>query len=221
MAGNFDIVAAFRDPSSAERVAKDLERRGVSRRHLHLVRSKQPDRARVAEMRGEMQEEVDESVAGPGVVLSPEQAKGAGGGVLIGAIVGLAAGLAVGALWAFGFESAMSQSGRLFVAGLCFLAAGATIGFVLGGALKPRLDAAEHPGKMLDERELAGEADTLLEVHIENSDDAHMIEEVLERAGAERVDAVDREGTPLPPQSEHPRPADPPGYWQGNGRKRG
>jgi hypothetical protein len=219
MAGNYDIVAAFHDPGRAERAAKDLERRGVSRRHLHLVHPKQPDAARVAEMRGEMQAEVDSSVAGPGVVLSPEQAKGAGIGVLVGAILGAAAGVAVGAVWAFAFDSAISETGRIAIGGLCFLFGGATIGFVLGGALKPRADAAEHPGKQLDERELAGEEDTLLEIHVADDDEAQIVEEVLEHAGAERVDSVNREGTPLPPQSEHPRPADPPDYWKSNGKR--
>jgi hypothetical protein len=31
--------------------------------------------------------------------------------------------------------------------------------------------------------------------------------------GAEYVHCVDAAGTPLPPQAEHPRPADPPGWW--------
>ena len=220
MANHYDIVAAFHDPGSAERVAKDLERRGVSRRHLHLVRPQEDaDPARVAEMRGEMQEEVDHTVAGPGVVLTSDQAKGATGGVLAGTIAGLVLGLAVGALWAYGMESAISEAGRMMIAAVCFAIGGMTVGFVAGGSLKPRMEGKHHPGRMLDERRLAGERDTLLEVHVSNEDEAHMVEEVLEDAGAERVDAIGREGTPLPPQNEHPRPADPPGYWRGDGKR--
>jgi hypothetical protein len=219
MARDYNVVAAFQDPGRAESAARDLERRGVARRHLHLVRPQQPDPARVAEMRGEMQQEVDDSVAGPGVVLTPEQAKGATGGTMAGTVVGLVLGIAIGAFWAFGMESAISEMGRLLIAAICFGIGGAVVGFVAGGALKPRMEGERHPGRMLDERRLAGERDTLLEVHVTNEDEAHIVEEVLEHAGAERIDAMNTDGTPLPPQSEHPRPADPPGYWQGNGKR--
>jgi hypothetical protein len=54
-----------------------------------------------------------------------------------------------------------------------------------------------------------------------NEQEAEVAHEVLEGAGAARVDDVDRDGEPLPPQSEHPRPADPPDYWSNGGRGRG
>lgn len=222
MARNFDIVAAFGDTGRAERVAKDLERRGLPKRHLHLVRPMLSDPARVAEMRSEMLEEVGEGVAGPGIgFVTSDQASGATGGALGGAIAGLVIGVAVGAVWAFAVDSAISELGRVLISALCFAIGGMFAGFVAGGALKPRLEATRHPGRMLDERSLAGERGAVLEVHVTNEDEAHLVEEILAHAGAERVDAVDREGTPLPPQSEHPRPADPPGYWEGNGRKHG
>lgn len=222
MARGFAVVAAFHDHERAERAAKDLERRGLPKRRLHLVRPADHDPARVAEMRSEMQQEVDESVAGPGVGLfTPQQAKGAATGTFLGGVLGAAVGFAFGALWAFAFEASISAAGRMAIATLSFMFAGAVIGFVVGGAMKPRLDAAEHPGTQLDERRLAGERDTLLEVHVSSEDEAHMVEDVLEHAGAERVDAIGPEGRPLPPQHEHPRPADPPEYWQSNGRRGG
>ena len=222
MARNFEIIAAFPDAGRAERAAQALERRGLPKRHLHLVRGTETSPARRASMRSEMAEEVNRSVAGPGVgVFAPDQATGAAAGTFVGAIAGIVVGLAVGALWAFGFQSVLSEAGRLAIAALCFLFAGAVIGFVVGGSMKPRIEGSERPGRMLDERTLAGTDDTLLEVEVSSESEAHMVEEVLEHAGAERVDAVDRDGTPLPPQRDHPRPADPPEYWQGNGRSSG
>jgi hypothetical protein len=219
---DFDIVAAFPDPERAERVAKALERRGVPKRHLHLVRPAHSDPARAAEMRSEMADEVNEGVAGPGVgFLTEDQARGAMRGALVGMLTGLVLGLAVGTLWAFAVDSALSETGRMLIAAICFAIGGMIAGFVSGGALKPRFEATRHPGRMLDERALAGERGALLEVHVSSDDEASIVEEVLEHAGAERVDAVEHDGTPLPPQREHPRPADPPGYWQGNGRKHG
>lgn len=217
---NFDIVAAFNDPGSAQRVAQDLERRGVPKRHLHLVRPSENDPARVAEMRGEMQEEVTEGFAGPGIgFATPAQTKGAAIGTAIGTAVGVALGLAIGAFWAFAVDSAISQTGRLAIAAVCFGLGGSAAGFIAGGALKPRSESKKRPSGMLDAKRLAGERNVLLEVHVTDEDEARMVTDVLEHAGAARVDAIDNEGTPLPPQHEHPRPADPPSYWQGNGRK--
>jgi hypothetical protein len=219
---NFDIIAAFPDPGRAERAARDLERRGLPKRHLRLVRPTQSDPARVAEMRSEMQDEVTEGVAGPGVgFLTADQAQGATGGAVAGTTVGLILGLLVGAFWAFALDSVISELGRIAISTVCFAIGGMIAGFVAGGALKPRLEGSRHPGRMLDERRLAGERGALLEVHVSSEDEAALVEQVLEDALAERVDAVDREGTPLPPQSEHPRPADPPGWSSGNGRKHG
>jgi hypothetical protein len=216
-----EIVAAFHNEQRARRAVENLTQKGVSRGHLRVVSSSERDRTRRDEMRAEMQEEVRDSVAGPGVMLSPEQSKGAFGGAIAFALFGAVIGFAVGALWAWGLESAISPIGRLAIAVATFTVGGATVGFVAGGALKPRLDAAEHPGAMLDERRLAGESDTLLEVHVDDGSEATMVEKVLKDAGADRVDALSDNGTPLPPQREHPRPADPEGFWDEEGSGKG
>jgi len=219
---SYDIVAAFTDADRAEAARIDLERRGLPKRHLHLVRPTSPDPVRVSEMEAEMQDEVSEGFAGPGVgFMTPSQAKGAAFGTTAGMIAGLVIGAAVGAVWAFAMTSAVPPAGRLVIAAVAFALGGAIAGAVTGGSLKPRAVAARRPGRMMDERRLAGETDTLLEVHVDDDREAAIAQEVLEHSGAERVDSIDDLGAPLPPQSEHPRPADPPGYWKNDGHKRG
>jgi hypothetical protein len=65
---------------------------------------------------------------------------------------------------------------------------------------------------MDDERTVA-ERDVLVAVHVDEQGLAERAADGLRRLGAETVHLVDAAGTPLPPQSEHPRPADPEGWW--------
>ena len=217
-----DIVAAFPDEGRARKAVESLARRGVSKSHLKLVPPLTADPARVSEMEAEMQQEIGEGVGGPGVgFMTSSQAKGAFPGAIVGGFVGLVVGLIGGAMWGWLADSAISPMGRLAIVAVCFMIAGGTIGFIAGGALNPRMEGWRKPGGMLDERRLAGERDTLVAVHVTDDDEARVAEEVLQTAGATRIDAIDDEGSPLPPQHEHPRPADPPGWWSGNGRKHG
>lgn len=220
-ANSYNVVAAFDDGRTARRAAEDLSRRGVA--HVRLVGPGEVrDKARVGELRAEMQDEVVESFAGSGISLvTPDQAKGASVGSIVGAAAGLCVGLVAGFIWANLATSAMSEAGRIAIMAVCGVAAGATIGFIAGGALKPRYEGAKHPGKMLDEKRLEGERLTLVAVEAIDERQAHLAHELLEGAGATRIDDVDREGEPLPPQSRHPRPADPPDWWSNGGRGKG
>ncbi len=221
-ARNYELVAAFPDGGRARRAVDDLADRGVKRNRVRLVAARGDDETRVGEMRAEMQEEVAEGFGGPSVgFLTPTQAKGAMSGTALGAIVGAVAGVVIGLMWGWLVESSISSVGRLIIAVACFVIAGATGGSIIGGALKPRRDAARHPGAMLDERRLAGETDTLVAVTVSDEEEASVVQRVLEGSGASRVDALDVEGEPLPPQSEHPRPADPPGRWSDPDREGG
>ncbi len=217
-----EIVAAFPDERRARRAVESLTRRGVRKSHLRLVSPMSKDPTRVGEMQAEMQEEVAEGVGGPGVgFMTPSQAKGAFLGAILGGFIGLVLGLIGGAMWGWLVDAAISPTGRLAIVAISTMIAGGTIGFIAGGALMPRAEGRRKPGGMLDERRLAGERDTLVAVHVSDEDEAHVAEEVLKDAGATRIDAIDDEGAPLPPQHEHPRPADPPRYWSSNGRKHG
>jgi hypothetical protein len=215
-----DIVAAFADESRARRAVDSLTRRGVNKSHLRLVPPTTNDPARVGEMQAEMREEA-EGLGGPAFFMTPDQAKGAIPGIVLGGLIGLVIGLVGGAMWGWLVDSAISPVGRLAIVAVSCMVAGSTIGFIAGGAVVPRVEGRAKPSRMLDERRLAGERDTLVAVHVTDEDEAHLAEEVLKDAGATRIDALDDEGTPLPPQHEHPRPADPPGWWSSNGRKHG
>jgi hypothetical protein len=88
--------------------------------------------------------------------------------------------------------------------------AGATVGLVAGGA---HLDRPH--GEELDtgaEPEVA-ERDVFVAVHVHDPVLAARAAGVLRELGAERVHLVDGRGVPLPPQADHPRPADPDGWW--------
>lgn len=221
-ARGYNVIGAFGDSQRARRAISDLSRRGIPEQRVRLLRKGQGDVTRVAEMQAEMAEEVTHGWAGPSVgFMTPSQAKGALFGTVTGAVIGLAIGLAVGAAWGLFTDSPISSLGRLAIGAACFLVGGATMGVIAGGALKPRIDGAEHPGRMLDERRLAGESDTLVAVHVDGDREAEVAQDVLTSAGAERVDAIVDDGSPMAPQHEHPRPADPPDWWKEEGSGRG
>lgn len=72
-----------------------------------------------------------------------------------------------------------------------------------------RRSAGHHRG---DER-LAAERDLLVAVHVENPRLIGRAAAVLRGLGAEEVHLVAAGGVPLPAQAQHPRPADPDGFW--------
>jgi hypothetical protein len=176
----------------------------------------------IGELRAEMQDEVSHAVAGPSIGLfTPEQAKGAFPGAIIGGVVGLVIGAAIGAIWASVDNSPISEFGRLLIPAVCAMVAGGTIGFIAGGALKPRFDFAKDRGHTMDEPRAVTEGATLVEVEATDQHEAEIAHEVLENAGAVRVDDLDRSRDPLPPQHDDPRPADPPNWYQNGGRGKG
>jgi hypothetical protein len=227
MSKSFGLVAAFHDEGCARRAAKDLARRGVRRRQLHLVRPNGRDPAPVAEMRAsrpvKLRDEVTEGVAGSGVgFMTLVQVRGAAFWTTAGLVAGLIVGLAVGTLWAFAVDAEVAPIVRLAIAAACFAVAGAIAGADAGGALNPRTTQVfTRPSAVLDTRSMAGEHDVLLEVDVNDELQAEIARRVLRRNGAERVDAVGAEGEPPALQSGHSRPADPPDFWKGNGHRKG
>jgi len=218
----FNVVAAFDDTRKAKRAVQRLEQSGVEKSNVHVLRpGVDHDVDRMSELRAEMQDEVTEGVGGPGVgFMTPAQASGALRGLFIGTLVGGVLGLVVGVLWALFGAGSLGTTGRALVAFIPFAVAGAIAGAIAGGAFRPRAVASVHPIHM-DDAAMAGERDTIVAVHVNDPAAAERAQHVLEELGAERVDAVNADGTPLPPQSEHPRPADPPGRWWWPGRARG
>ena len=87
----------------------------------------------------ESEKEGAEFVAGPGVVATKAQAKGAVGGGFLGAIVGGILGVLIGLIFFRGSEGLLIS---LLVIGF----GGATCGAVIGGFMKPRRDPPSEGG---------------------------------------------------------------------------
>lgn len=215
----YNVVAAFPDERRAEGAVRNLTSVGVNPSNVRLLHpgdGEHPDQ--VAEMKAEMQEEVAEGFTTPLAFVTPQQAKGAASGAMIGLIIGAALGALVGLAWAFGADAPLTTLGRFAIAIIPFAIGGSVAGAVAGGALKPRVTAQHMPHHEFDDAALAGERDTVVAVHVADRRQVEQACRILQDSGAERVDAVNAEGQPLPPQSEHPRPADPPDRWWKPGR---
>jgi hypothetical protein len=208
----FNVVAAFTSEARAKAAVDVLTARGVP---ADAVRLEPLGQAvdETAELRAEMQDEVQHSWGAPAFFMTEEQAKGAfvGTALFIGA--GFAFGLLAGLAWAFLVDAEMTRLGRVAITVMVSTAAFATVGFIAGGALKPRLDAASDHERALDDHRAAAERDVLVAVHSPDRETVERSADLLRDLGAERVDLVDGEGIPLPPQYEHPRPADPENWW--------
>jgi len=223
MATRYNVVAAFPDEQRARRAVRKLTEVGVDQRHLRLVKpGHDDDPDRVAVLRAEMQDEVTEGWAGPSIgFMTPAQTKGAVNGVFLGLLIGGLIGVVVGVVWGLFGHGPPGPVARSLIVFLPFAIAGTTAGAIAGGALRPRAEASFDRTEPMDDARLAAERDTIVAVHVPDADTAERAQHVMEELGAERVDAVNADGTPLPPQSEHPRPADPPGRWWWPGRARG
>jgi hypothetical protein len=210
----YNVVADFRHAGAARLALRVLGERGVPREAMTLDDHSAGDSdEEVAALRAEMQDELGESWASPAVLMTENQARGAFWGTMLTALAFMVAGLVAGVVWAVSFRTGPPAWARIISLVLVSGAAGGTIGFLVGGGLAPRLDALNQPSASLDDVTPEAERDVLLAVH---SDDRLTVEsaaEVLARLGADRVALVDADGTPLPPQKAHPRPADPPGWW--------
>jgi hypothetical protein len=125
-------------------------------------------------------------------------------GLVIGGVIGLILGLGLSA----------SVAGTIVIGAIIGLLAGATAGFVFGGGAAPRTGAARATTEAFDDPAPVAERDVLLAVHATEAETAERAAKMLrDDLHAERVDLVDATGTPLPPQHDSPRPADPEGYW--------
>jgi len=223
-AERYNVIAAFPDDTHADGAVRQLTRAGVREAEVHVLH---PGRdggfdARAA-LRGEMQDEVVQGFAGPAVgFVTPAQAEGAFIGTFAGIAGGAVLGAIVGLLWIALSHSAVPDATRLVIAIIAFAIGGAAAGFVAGGALKPRVEA-EHvdPASQLDEKHLTAERGTVVALHLHDRGTLDRAYDILNASGAERIDAVNADGTPLPPQAEHPRPADPPDRWWRPGPSKG
>jgi hypothetical protein len=206
----FNVVAGFRTREQAESAARQLTSAGLPAASVEVA--DRPDAGgplETAELRAEMQDELNRSLGGP----TRRQATGAALGTTAFAVAGLLVGLVIGLVAKVGLGLDMSLGGTMLIGAVAGLVGGATIGFVAGGGMAPRVGTGD-PGSFDDPRP-AAERDVLLAVHVTEAETAERAARMLrEDLHADRVDLVDADGTPLPPQHDHPRPADPGSdYW--------
>ena len=198
----YNVLAAFRDGDQAATAVGRLTTSGIPASTIVHHKPSEAGGDQTGALRAEMQEELAESWLGPaGLAMTPSQAKGAFLGTVGAGVVGAVVGLAVGVAWAYAADSTLSRPARVALCVFLGLLGGGTVGFLVGGIQKGY------------DQGLAGEHDHLVAIHAEKPEVAERAAAILREVGAERVDLVDGSQTPLPPQARHPRPADPRGWW--------
>ena len=207
----FNVVAGFRNRAEAEQAARRLASAGVPAGSVEVASRPDPGGpVETAELRAEMQDELGRNWA----LVTGRQARGALVGTAAFAVAGLFIGAVIGLVANLGLGIAMSVAGTIVIGAVIGLVAGATVGFVAGGGAAPRTGAGSAGTEFDDPRPLA-ERDVLLAVHAAEPETAERAARMLrDDLHADRVDLVDAAGTPLPPQHDDPRPADPEGYWR-------
>lgn len=205
----FNVVAGFRSRQQAESAARQLTSAGLPGTCVEV--GSRPDAGgpvETAELRAEMQEELGATWA----MATGQQTRGAMLGTTTFAVAGLFVGAVAGLLANIGLGLDMSLVGTIVIGAIVGAFAGSTVGFVAGGGVAPRADGDR--GVAFDDPRPLAERDVLLAVHVAEAETAEQAARMLrDDLEADRVDLVDADGTPLPPQHGHPRPADPNGYW--------
>jgi hypothetical protein len=185
------IVGTFRDASAVREAAAAARREGLAVREESRT-------DRQAALRGEMADELDATVVGPGNVgpFTKSMSKGLARWVPLGALLGAGAGALLGFIpW-----GDLSLGLRLVLGAVIGAFAGATIGFTAGGFVRP-----ERRGS--DEGSLEAEEGTVLTVLARDVEEARRARALLDGAGAVRVDEADSEGYPVgPSEQERTRP---------------
>jgi hypothetical protein len=206
----FNVIAAFAEEHDSLVALDTLTSSGIPSAAITVHRPDDgPGCAEVIELEAEMGDEVGDGWG----VLSGPQATGAFIAALALGAAGTVLGLVAGLAWAYLFVSDFSRPGRVLLATAVIGLAGATIGLVVGGAgLARQQDWGPDRG---DRPEMA-ERDVLVSVHLGDPDTAARAARLLRWLGAEQVHFIDVNGVPLPPQAQHPRPADPEGWWWGH-----
>ena len=207
-ASPYNVVAAFAGDEAAASAVERLTAAGIPASAISRHRpGDNPDPDEIGELRAEMQDELADSWAGPaGLVMTPAQAKGAFLGTVVAGGIGTVCGLVIGLLWAAAGDSTLSGPARVVLCVFLGVIGGATVGFLAGGIQRSRQRPAE-------ERRMTGERDHLVAVHSDQREVVERASAILRDGGADAIHFVDVRQTPLPPQAEDPRPADPSGWW--------
>ena len=174
------VVAVFDDAESARAAADAVRQAGIDDRRISVNGRD----AEVDALRGEMREQMEHTIVGPGNVgpFTKEQTKGMVVGIPLATLIGAVLALPL-ALIRFADVPLVS---RAIVAALVGAAAGATLGFVLGGGLR-----SKGPS-----RQMAAERGVVVSVDLRDGAEAARVAEVFEQRRPLRVDSVLPEGQP-------------------------
>jgi hypothetical protein len=178
------IVATFGGPEDARRAVEAARRAGFDARPGDPV-------DRRGAIRGEMADELESTVAGPGSVgpFTKSMSKGLVRWVPLGAVLGAIGGFLLGFLpWPGGLDLEI----KLVLGAVIGAFAGATAGFTAGGFVRP--ERREE-----DRRPLQAEAGSTVAISVTNAAEARNARRLLERMGPRRVDETDAQGFPVGP----------------------
>lgn len=176
------IVATFRGSEDARRAVEAARQAGLEARPGNPV-------DRRGAIRGEMADEVESTVAGPGSVgpFTKSMSKGLVRWVPLGTLAGAAGGFLLGFLpWPGGLDLGL----RLVLGAVIGAFAGATAGFTAGGFVRP-----ERRGE--DRRPLQAEAGSTVAISVGSAAEARRARHVLEGTDPVRIDETDAEGFPV------------------------
>ena len=170
------LVAVYESEATARRAAAAAMQAGAAREDVRVA----DDLDAVVSLQGEMREEMEHTLVGPGNVgpFTKEMTKGMFIGIVAGGLIGLVVALPFAAIGFAGWPLWL----RLVVVAVCGVVAGSTVGWIVGGAF-----AARRP-----EESLAAERGVTVAAPATQS-----IERALVAAAPIRVDVVDANGQPV------------------------
>lgn len=174
-------MATFEDADAARHGVEAARRAGFDARAGTAV-------DRRGAVRGEMADELESTVAGPGNVgpFTKSMSKGLVRWVPLGTLLGGAAGVLLGLLpWPGGLDLVP----RLILGAVIGAFAGATAGFTAGGFVRPERRAE-------DRRPLQAETGATVAIPVGTPEEAVRARRALEGTGPLRIDETDSEGFP-------------------------
>ncbi|HVL65584.1 MAG TPA: hypothetical protein VM573_10495 [Actinomycetota bacterium] len=182
-----NLIVTLEDEEQARRVVDSLSSAGLS---ADITLNSHEDQR--AALRGDMRDELDATVIGPGNVgpFTKGMSKGVVKWTTICGIVGIAAGILLALLvWRSGLGVAVMAA----IGGT----AGATLGFSTGGFLGPRAEQEGRPDS---------QARPTVGVHADTMDEIRKAQQVLEGQRVIRLDHVDATGRPIGTAAKDSRP---------------
>jgi hypothetical protein len=172
------VVAVFQDRSSADRAVREAIGFGIAAGDVTIDRVQDE----VAALRSEMRQEIEDTVAGPGVgSVTREMRKGFVLTVPVGAVAGAAVGVLLGLL-PFGGSLGL----RVAIGAIVGAVAGGVAAFVMGGGLGAKSPAAP----------MAADRGVTVRVACRNADQAQRVAGRLSAFDPVRVDLLTAFGQP-------------------------